>query len=143
MEVKPIFEPRAPNVYEQIKREGSFSLNPITVNEDYLRKRNESCSDFVLVCIDNRPVRDSLYRVGGIGGKFTDGYIMLLKYVESVYEMDFLKRCYPDKSNKELKLQENHLAGHWCILDKFGNEKVVFDRYSNPYMTGGCVYSND
>lgn len=129
-----------------IPRVGSsaLQLSPIKVNDEYCNEWNERMTDFVVLTKNGELISNSLYRVGGFGGDIKQDYFMLLKYVESVYEMDFLKRCYPNKSNKELELQRKHLEGRWCIIDKNGVEKKEFDQFKNPYIKkGSCIYSVD
>lgn len=108
-------------------------LVPIELPEEYRKKWNEHMKDFVRLAINENIVNDSLYRVGGFGAKLTDGYFMLLKYVEDYYSDSITK----------IKKDKQHLSGRWCIIDKNGVEKVVFDSFKNPYLTGGQVYSLD
>jgi len=123
---------------------GILQLSPIQVNEDYCKEWNERMTDFVVLTKNGELISNSLYRVGGFGGDIKQDYFMLLKYVEAVYEMDFLKMCHPTKSDKELQLKKKHLEGHWCILDKNGIEKKEFDQFKNPYIKkGSCIYSVD
>ncbi len=121
-----------------VSNDNTLQLSPIRVNADYLNKWNESCSDFLLLTRNGEPLRDTLYRVGGLGTTDIKGkdYFMLLKYVESYYEGIVLKHCH----NKDPK----HLAGVWCIIDKNGVEKVVFDKYKHPYLIkDSLIYSID
>ncbi len=110
-----------------------LQLNPIIVNIEYMQEWNESMQDFTCLTFNGELLRNTLYRKGGIGGKMKDGYILLLKYVEDLYEDSITK----DPGRKK------HLAGHWCIVDKYGNEKVVFKRFASPYLHGGQIYSLD
>lgn len=119
-----------------------LQLSPIQVNEDYCKEWNEGMSDFVMLTINGELISNNLYRIGGFGGDIKQDYFMLLKYVESLYEMDFLKGCYPNKKEKELKLHRKHLKGHWCIIDKKGIEKKVFDAFKTPsIIANSCIYS--
>lgn len=100
--------------------------------------------DFVLLCREGKPLRETLYRLGGLSSinDLKNDYFLLLKYVEDVYDYDFIKKCYPNKSRKELELKRNHLDGRWCILDKHGNEKIEFkSSIHSPYLSGGVIYS--
>lgn len=129
-----------------IPRVGSsaLQLSPIKVNDEYCKEWNERMTDFVVLTKNGELISNSLYIVGGFGCDIKQDYFMLLKYVESVYEIDFLKRCYPNKSNKELELQRKHLEGRWCIIDKNGVEKKEFDQFKTPYIKkGSCLYSVD
>ena len=60
-------------------------------------------------------------------------YIIILKYEEALYDNSITK----DKNKKR------HLADKWCIIDRDGNEKKVFDSYASPYLKGGVIYSEN
>jgi hypothetical protein len=121
---------------------GELQLSPIQLNVEYSKEWNERMGDFVCLTKNGELISNSLYRVGGFGGDIKQDYFMLLKYVEAIYDYDFIKKCYPEKSRKELELQRKHLEGRWCILDKNGVEKKEFDQFKNPYITKGtCIYS--
>lgn len=133
-----------PHLHKADVGSSALQLYPIQVNAEYCKEWNERMTDFVVLTKNGELISNSLYRVGGFGGDIKQDYFMLLKYVEAVYEMDFLKKCYPNKSNKELELQRKHLEGCWCILDKNGDEKKVFDHFKTPYIKrGSCIYSVD
>lgn len=133
-----------PHLHKANVGSSALQLSPIQVNEGYCKEWNERMTDFVVLTKNGELISNSLYRVGGFGADINQDYFMLLKYVESVYEIDFLKRCYPNKSNKQLELEKKHLAGCWCILDKNGVEKKVFDQFKTPYIKkGSCIYSVD
>jgi len=122
----------------------ALQLSHIQVNEEYCKEWNETKSDFVVLTKNGELIRKSLYRVGGFGCDIKQDYFMLLKYVEAIYDYDFIKKCYPNKSRKELELQRKHLEGRWCIIDKNGIEKVVFDSFKTPYLVEeSCIYSID
>lgn len=102
----------------------------------YLEKWQEKgTNDFRHLYVDGEKVSDQLYRIGGFGAKLDQKYFMILKYVEAHY----------DKSILEVSGNKNsrHLAGHWCIIDNNGIEKVVFDQFKTPYLQGGVIYSLD
>jgi hypothetical protein len=124
---------KLPLVVPKFSPNSEIQLSRIEVREDYLKQWNELSRDFVLITKDEKPLRETLYRVGGMGGSLKDGekYFMLLKYVEAFYE---------DTITTDPK-RKPHLKGIWCILDKQGNEKVEFKQFGSPYLTGGCVYS--
>jgi hypothetical protein len=115
----------------------ALQLSSIQVDTEYCKKWNERMTDFVVLTKNGELVSNSLYRVGGMGCK-PDGknYFMLLKYVEDYYPADILKMS----GNKDPK----HLSGRWCIIDKNGIEKVVFESFKSPYlMNDSCIYSID
>ncbi len=104
----------------------TLQLSEITVNADYHKKWNiGSMSNFLVLTRGEEIVRNTLYRVGGLGqANLNDRYFMLIKYVEAYY---------PDNITRD-KARKPHLANHWCILDREGNEKVVFDSFKNGYL---------
>ena len=135
-----------PHLHKADVGSSALQLSPIQVNQDYLNEWNNNCNDFVCLTKNGELLRPTLYRIGGLNnpklGK--DKYFMLLKYVEAVYDYDFIKKCYPNKSRKELELQRKHLEGRWCIIDKNGVEKKEFDQFKSPYIKkGSCIYSVD
>lgn len=123
---------------------GDLQLSPIQVNQDYLKEWNNNNNDFVCLTRNGELISKSLYRVGGFRGDLKQDYFMLIKYVEHIYEYDFIKMCYPKKSKKELELTRKHLQGRWCIIDKNGIEKREFDQFKSPYIIkNSCIYSID
>lgn len=111
-----------------------IELRPVFLSEEYRVKWNcGHMNDFVNIYLDGIKVSDTLYRVGGIGGRFVDGYIMLLKHTEAFYE---------DSITKDPK-RKPHLKDQWCILNDSGIEKVVFRQFASPYLKGGVVYVLD
>lgn len=121
-----------------------LQLSPITLNDEYREEWNESMNDFVVLTKNGELVNNSLYRVGGFGADLKQDYFMLLKYVEEIYDFDFTKRCYPNKSRKEIESSRKHLQSLWCIIDKNGVEKKVFEKFKSPYLKkGSCIYSVD
>lgn len=108
-------------------------LTPIELPEDYCRKWNTHERDFVQLTRYGVPINNSIYRTGMFGGKFKDGYTLLLKYTEALYN-DSITR---DEARKR------HLEGIWCIVDKNGVEKVNFKKFENAYLSGGVIYSVD
>ncbi len=112
----------------------SLELCSIDVNEDYLKKWNSThYKDFKLLCNNGIPLNDTLYRLGGISNMsdLKNDYFLILKYVEAFYEDNITKN----------KNEKRYLDGRWCIVDKFGNEKVVFTKsIDNPYLKGGLLY---
>lgn len=114
---------------------GQLQLCPAVLGEDYRKKWNIRERDFVCLYKDGAPVSSSLYRVGGMGNSNPgEGrYFMLLKYVEAYYPENIMLMC----DNKDPK----HLSGRWCILDKNGVEKVVFEAHASPYFVkNSCIY---
>lgn len=120
---------------KQKTKVGSLELNPIHVDVEYCKKWNVNLFDFMLICKDGEPLRNTLYRLGGLSSlsDVKKDYFMLIKHVEEYYD---------DEITKDPK-RKPHLASHWAILDKHGNERVVFDRFKSPYLHGGPIYSLD
>jgi hypothetical protein len=122
----------------------ALQLSSIQLNEEYCKEWNVSDFDFVVLTKNGKLISDSIYRVGGFGGDIKQDYFMLIKYVEAVYDYDYLKKCYPKLSSKELESRKKHLEGRWCIFDKNGIEKKEFERFKTPYLTkDSCIYSID
>jgi hypothetical protein len=120
----------------------NLQLSPVEVNHDYLQEWNVTNRDFVCLTQNGQMLNNCLYRVGGFDGDITQNYFMLLKYVESVYDFDFIKKCYPNKNKKQLEALRKHLDACWCIIDKNGVEKKVFNAFETPYLKkGSCLYS--
>lgn len=105
----------------------------VELDEEYRKKWNERSSDFGNLYKDGKKVSDNLYRIGGIGGKAKDGYIILLKYIEDYYDLKHLKT----------KAEKRHLQSHSCIINENGIEKIVADSYKHPYLQGGLIYALD
>ena len=124
-------------IKKNVINDNVLQLSPIQLNDDYRKTWNERMNDFVVLTRNSEQINDSLYRIGGIGSK-PDGenYFMLLKYVEDHYPAHIMKTS---KSK-----DDKHLNGRWCILDKNGIEKVVFDSHKSPYLVkNSCIYSID
>ena len=118
--------------------DGKLQFGRVTIDEAYRKEWNEHCNDFVLLCRGDQPIRNTLYRVGGMGTPKlnVDEYYLLLKYTEAFYPQDILKMS----GNKDPK----HLEGNWVILNKNGDEKVVFPHFKSPYLIKDSVlYSID
>jgi hypothetical protein len=116
----------------------NFELNFATISEEYRKKWNiGKLNDFVHLVKDGQFINDTLYRVGGIGGINTkDDYFLLLKHTEDYYE--------DSDYNKGDINKKRHLKSQWCIIDKDGNEKIVFDNsFCSPYLHRGLIYSVD
>ncbi len=114
----------------------SLTLEHIDINESYRKKWNITMNDFVCLFKDGKLLRNTLYRVGGLGTPDlkNDQYFMLIKHVEAFYTKDILKIT----KTKDPK----HLEYKWCIIDKDGNEKVEFKQFDSPYLLkGSCVYT--
>lgn len=123
---------------------GDLQLSPIQVNQDYLKEWNSNYNDFVCLTRNGEPISQSLYRVGAFGADVKQDYFMLIKYVEAIYDYNFIKKCHPKKSRKELELQRKHLEGRWCIIDKNGIEKKEFGQFESVYIIkNSCIYSID
>lgn len=130
---------------ENFSNSSTLQLSNIQVNSEYCKEWNEGKTDFVVLSKNGELLRNTLYRVGGYGGWDTkQDYFLLLKYVEAVYDYEFLKTCYPNKKRKELESHKKHLEGRWTIIDRNGNEKKEFESFKSPYLIkGSCIYCVD
>jgi hypothetical protein len=124
---------------ESGNKNGELQLSPIKVDEKYLKEWNANMADFVVLTRNGQLISNSLYRVGLFKSDVKKDYFMIIKYVEDIYTLDFMKRCYPDKSKEELESRRKHLAGKWCIIDKNGAEKVVFKEFESPYLIDNSI----
>jgi len=115
-----------------------LEINKIDVDPEYRKKWNIRQDDFVCLFKNGELIRNTLYRVGGLGlpDLKKDEYFVLLKYVEEILSEDIMKFCKSKTSG--------NLDSKWCILDKFGNEILETDSLRNPYLVkNSCVYSID
>lgn len=116
-----------------------LELRQTILDDDYCKKWKVKKYDYFNLYYDGVKVSDNLYRVGGFG--FSPSvmkndsikYFMLLKYVEAYYD-DYITKVIKDKP---------HLDGQSCIIDEYGNEKVIFDKFKHPYLKGGVIYVID
>jgi len=116
----------------------SLQLSPISLNNEYRNEWNAHDRDFVCLVLNNELLRPTLYRVGGIGTPNVgiDRYFQILKHVEAFYSENILRMS---NSNKP-----KHLESRWCIIDKFGNEKVELEQFKHLYLVkDSCIYSVD
>ena len=97
---------------------GKLQFGSIRIDEEYRKKWNINCNDFLLLCKGDEPLRNTLYRIGGMGkpNLNVDEYFMILKHVEAFYG-DNITKIAKDKP---------HLESRWVILNKAGDEKVEF-----------------
>lgn len=113
-----------------------LTVEPIILTQEYREEWNERIQyDFVQLYKDGKRLRDTLYRVGGIG--YTPnalGYFMLIKYIESEYDIDWLKKNKLDTSNQK------HLSGQFTIINKNGDELFTEGKFDNTYIIGdSCI----
>lgn len=131
-----------PQLNKTTTNDNFLQLSPIIIKDDYRKEWNISSDDYVCLTKNGELISNSLYRVGGMGADIKKDYFLLLKHVEDIYDFNFIKKCYPNKSNKELELKRKHLESRWCIIDKNGNEKVEFKQFDSPYLVSdSCIYS--
>ena len=113
-----------------------LQFSAIKVKPEYMEKWNERSTDFILLSRNGEPIRNTLYRIGGLNTPRlnTAPYFMLLKHVEAFYD---------DTITKDPK-RKPHLESRWVILDREGNEKVEFKQFASPYWVENSVlYSLD
>lgn len=118
---------------------GVLALAPIQVNDNYRREWQILSGDFQCLTKDGELLRNTLYRVGGIGTNQIAGkpYFMLLKHVEAEYSPEFMRDIKSSNSPK-------HLESRWVIIDQYGEEKVEFKKFDSPYLVkDSCLYSLD
>ncbi len=113
----------------------NFELKHVILSNEYRKKWNvHSLNDFYFLIKNGERINDTLYRKGGLGDIDTkDDYFLILKHTEAFYSDDITT----DETRKR------YLKSQWCIIDKDGNEKVIFDNFVTPYLSGGQIYSVD
>jgi hypothetical protein len=110
-----------------------LELKPVELSDKYCKKWNEYSNDFQHLYKDGVKLRDRLYRVGGFGAKIKDNYFLLLGYYEAHYGDNITK----------VKKRKPHLEGRWTIINKNGDELVIFNHFDSPYLIGGVLYTLD
>ncbi|MES2287649.1 MAG: hypothetical protein V4547_18280 [Bacteroidota bacterium] len=115
---------------EAISSELQFSQ--IILNDDYVKKWNVSCNDYFCLTKNGILVSSNLYRKGGMGGDFKDGYALILKYVEAIYDDVITK----------IQKRKRHLKSVWVIIDKNGVEKYESQPYDSIFLQGGLIFCN-
>jgi len=116
---------------------GMLQLNKIDVKGEYLSEWNEHSKDFYALAMNGEIIRNTLYRKGGLNFNLKvgiDKYFMLLKYTECIYDLDFIQKCYPEKSKTEQEVLRKHLKSQWVIIDSYGDEKVIFDQFKHANL---------
>lgn len=114
--------------------DGVLQFSPITLNDDYRKIWDIREKDFICLTKDGELIRNTLYRIGGLNNPNPkkDEYFMLLKCTEAFYSDDITKN----------KTEKRHIKHCWCILDRYGNEKVEFDSFDSPYLVNNSqIYS--
>lgn len=107
-------------------------LCSVTISPEYAKKWNALEKDFVVLVKNGVLLRNTLYRLGGIGKRPDNkSYFLLLKYKEATHSSEDME--------KYKFTHRNYLQGSWCILDKDGNEKVNMSDFKSPCIYG-CLY---
>ena len=95
-------------------------LRRVTLSEEYSKKWNTNLTDYFHLYLNGEKISDTLYRKGMFGGRFKDGYCLLLKHTE----------------------QKEHLYSVWCVINENGAEKFVADNMLDGIsLTGGQICS--
>lgn len=111
--------------------ENKLQLVRVEISEDYRKKWNIHQNDFRHLYNNGNLLRGTLYRTGGFWVKenINKDYFLLLKYTEDIYD---------DSITKDI-IDKLYLNGQWCIIDKNGNERVVFKKFENPYLVKDSI----
>jgi len=111
-----------------------LELRHAELNEKYRKDWNVGVheDDYCYLFVGGKQQSYVLYRMGGLCNKkdLEKPYFLILKYYEELYKDSITK----DKAGKK------HLAGHWVIIDQEGEEKCLFDQFTNVYLQGGLLY---
>jgi len=107
-----------------------ITLKPHKISKAYKTKWNIGSDDFVLICIDYKPLSTTLYRISWITNTIPNNkHILLLEYKEAEYSDEFLT-----KNNIDLS-QKKYLNSYFCIIDT-NTGKVIkrFEKFDTPYL---------
>lgn len=105
---------------------------PIKLNPEYAKEWNEHMTDFFHLCDEQgNKINDTLYRKGGIGGSFKDGYCVIIKHVEAEY---------PDNITTDPK-GKKHLESKFCVINEKGEEKMIAEHFGSITHHGGLLFS--
>jgi hypothetical protein len=120
--------------------DNNLQFSHIDLDDKYIKEWNVHNSDFLILSKNGEPIRNTLYRKGGLSNikLGVDKYFVILKYSEDIYSKEFMAKIKGHSSEGA-----KHLKSSWVIIDSFGNEKIeVKDSLDYPYVIdGSCVYS--
>ena len=96
----------------------NIEFRPIELTQEYAKKfQVEHTKDFIQIYKDGLLVTKDIFREGGFGGRWKDGYMELIKYTEALFDLNIIKHS----SNKNRK----YLKGSHCVIDSNGDVKFV------------------
>lgn len=111
--------------YQQLGSE--FELRPIKIiNKKGIQITNTNSYSHLYK--NGKQISDAIFRVGGMGGKFKDGYCELITY-------EYTKS---PKNDNEL-----FTSGDFCLINGNGNIAYTFKSFSNHYHLGGKFVSEN
>jgi hypothetical protein len=114
-----------------------LELQEAIISSEYRKKWNiGNQDDYKVLVKDGKVLRYTLYRLGGLSTieNLKNDYFLLLKYIEDYYDNIITKN----------PKEKPHLASHWVIIDKEGNEKVEFEQFQHPFLVkNSVIYSID
>lgn len=124
----------------QTSDNNNLMFSHIDLDEKYAKEWNTHNSDFFLLSKNGEPIRNTLYRKGGLSNikLGVNKYFILLKYSEAIYSKEFMAKI-KGRSSETAK----HLQSSWVILDYLGNERLeIKDNLEYPYLVdNSCIYS--
>ena len=111
------------------KTKNNIQLAPVELTDDFKKQYGVSNADYICLSKDSEPIRDVLYRKGGMFfGNENDNYFILFKCVPTKYTKEQLTMF--QKNNIKLNRKE-YLKDTKVIIDSFGNELAEFDNNLN------------
>lgn len=119
---------------------GLIEFKPVTLTPEYAKKWQTNLTDYLQIYKDGKLLRPTLYRIGGIGGDWKDGFIMVLKCEESHYSKEIMEMSEAHYKKEGLEYRSNHLSNNSCIIDENGDERFVSNS-SSAYLHKGGIYS--
>lgn len=123
-----------------------LQLCRIIPTQEYSKEWNlQHYTDFCVLSKNGKLLRNQLYRIGCLNSVdlAKDKYFMLLKYSECIHTNEYIQEYYPGLTKEEQEKKRKTLSYVCVILDKEGNEKIVFNENDNVFLCkNSCIYSS-
>lgn len=100
-----------------------FELRPIKLSEEESKNKNITGLEYSHLYRDGEKISDKIFRKGGIGGEFEDGYCVLIYYT------------------RDPKRESGFSCANFVIINESGEIILKSEQYSSdhPYIDGGNV----
>jgi len=101
----------------------NIEFRPAIIGEKFLSYNREG--DFIQIYRDGELISEELFRFGGVGGRWQDGFMILIHYFESTYEDKYSDEAKLRAKKKKPYLMKPCLDHLWCIIDESG--KMIYE----------------